>query len=80
MTCVFIVFDLLRWTHFMLNMITLDTSSVLRWTHFMLNMITLDTSSVLRWTHFMLGWTRLLYFGGHTSCYVGHVFCGREVE
>jgi hypothetical protein len=35
---------------------------------------------LLRWTHFMLGWTRLLYFGGHTLCYVGHVFCGREVE
>ena len=30
---------------------------------------------LLRWTHFMLRWTRLLYFGGHTSCYVGDVFC-----
>ena len=24
---------------------------------------------------FDLRWTRLLSFGGHTSCYVGHVFC-----
>ena len=32
--------------------------------------VTLDTSSVLRSC-----WTRLLYFGGCTSSYVGHVFC-----
>ena len=30
---------------------------------------------LLRWTHFMLRCTRLLYFGGHTSCYVAHVYC-----
>ena len=37
--------------------------------------VTLDTSTVLRWTHFMLRWRCLLYFGAHTSCYVGHVYC-----
>ena len=51
--CVFVVFDLLRWTHFMS-----------RWTRYT---ISLDTSTVLRWA-------RLLYFGVHTSCYVGHVY------
>ena len=37
--------------------------------------VALDTSSVLGLTHFMLRRTRLLYFGGHIACYVGHVFC-----
>jgi hypothetical protein len=23
----------------------------------------------------MLRWGRLLYFGGHTSCYAGHIYC-----
>ena len=44
--------------------VTLDTSSVLA----------LDTSSVLPWLHFILHWSRLLYFSGRTSSYVGHVF------
>ena len=28
--------------------------------------------------NFILRWTRLLYFGGRTSSYVGHVFCTSE--
>ena len=44
--------------------VTLDTSSVLA----------LDTSSVLPWLHCILHWSRLLYFSGRTSSYVGHVF------
>jgi hypothetical protein len=68
--CVFVVFDLLRWRHFMSRWtrctISLDTSTVIT---------SLGTSSVLRCAHFMLRWTCLRYFGVHTSWHVGHVYC-----
>jgi hypothetical protein len=68
--CVFVVFDLLRWRHFMSRWtrctISLDTSTVIT---------SLGTSSVLRSAHFMLRWTCLRYFGVHTTWHVGHVYC-----
>ena len=87
-TCVFVVFDLLRWTHFMLRwgpLLYFGAHTSCYVGHVYCTSVdtlhvTLGTSSVLRCTHFMLRWTRLLYFSGHTSYYVGHVFCGREVE